>query len=82
MPSLLLTTSSGAIQLVQQDKLLWTREEALSDIVAIKFIELGEPEVEEARHAMAEENFAARSLRHLFELRVSLTPCILCGLGN
>lgn len=37
----------------------------------MKIIELGEREVEEARHVLAEENFVSRTIRHLTELKVS-----------
>lgn len=72
LPHVVLTTSNGAIQLISQEKLFWTREEALSDLAAVKFIELGEREVEEARHVLAEEGFVARTLRHAVELKVSI----------
>lgn len=39
-------------------------------MAAVKFIELGEREVEEVRHVLAEENFFSRTLRHLVELKV------------
>ncbi len=70
----MLTTSSGGLQLVKQDGNKWTREESLSEIAAVRFVDLGEPEVEEARHAMAEEGFAGRLIRHMLELRVSHRP--------
>jgi hypothetical protein len=66
----LIVTSNGAIQLIQQEKTLWTRDEALSDIVAVKFIELGEPKVEETRHALGTENFLGRLVRHVWGLGV------------
>jgi hypothetical protein len=65
------TTSSGAIQLVTPETIKWTREESLSEIAAVRFVDLGEPEVEEARHLMADETFAARLTRHISELKVS-----------
>jgi len=66
-----LYTSSGAVQFISQESTFWTREEALSDLAAVKIIELGEREVEEARHVLAEENFVSRTIRHLTELKVS-----------
>jgi hypothetical protein len=73
LPHIVLTTSNGAIQFISQEKLFWTREEALADLAAVKFIELGEREVEEARHVLAEEGFFARTRRHVAELKVRLT---------
>jgi len=58
------------MQFISQEATFWTREEALSDLAAVKFIELGEREVEEVRHVLAEENFFSRTLRHLTELKV------------
>jgi hypothetical protein len=71
IPSIVITTSSGAIQLVTPETIKWTREESLSEIAAVRFVDLGEPEVEEARHLMADETFAARLTRHISELKVS-----------
>lgn len=49
----------------------WTREESLADVTAVKFVDLGEPEVEEVREVLDEEGFGARLVRHLGELKVS-----------
>lgn len=70
LPHIVLTTSSGAIRFVSQEKTFWTREESLADLAAVKFIELGEREVEEVRHVLAEEDLFARLARHLTELKV------------
>jgi len=78
LPSLIITTSSGAIQHVNNDKISWTREESLADIAAVRFIDLGEPEVEEVREILSEEAFFGRTLRHISELKVGLG----CGLTN
>lgn len=72
IPTLMLTTSTGALQLVKQEGSEWTREESLADIIAVRFVDLGEPEVEEVRHAMSEEGFAGRLIRHVLELRVDI----------
>jgi hypothetical protein len=58
------------LQLVQNDGTQWTREEGLSDIAAVRFIDLGEPEVEQAGHIIEEESTAGRLSRHLVELKV------------
>lgn len=39
---ILLATSSGAVQLWQQDQLQWNREESLSQIVSVEFVDLPE----------------------------------------
>lgn len=70
MPHILLTSSTGAISFVSQEKIFWTREESLADLAAVKFIELGERQVEQVQHALEEENYIARTLRHLAELKV------------
>ncbi|ODN75169.1 hypothetical protein, variant 3 [Cryptococcus amylolentus CBS 6039] len=70
LPSLVLTTSASAILRSQFDSLpLWVREEALADVVAAKFVDLGEPEVEEVREILGEESFVGRSVRHLEALK-------------
>ncbi|WWC58978.1 uncharacterized protein I303_101524 [Kwoniella dejecticola CBS 10117] len=69
LPTLVLTTSSGAIQRMELDKPGWIREESLADIKAARFVDLGEPETEEVREVLAEETFAGRLGRHLAELK-------------
>ncbi|WVO22847.1 uncharacterized protein IAS62_004190 [Cryptococcus decagattii] len=69
LPSLILTTSSRAIQRMQFNGVQWTREESLADVTAVKFVDLGEPEVEEVREVLDEEGFGARLVRHLGELK-------------
>ncbi|CDO75706.1 hypothetical protein BN946_scf184493.g4 [Trametes cinnabarina] len=61
---LFLTTSTGAVQLWQQDQLQWTREEGLTDIRAAELVEL--PERKVAAHAGVEhESFGTRLRRQL-----------------
>ncbi|EIW68579.1 hypothetical protein TREMEDRAFT_69081 [Tremella mesenterica DSM 1558] len=69
LPTLMITTSTGSVQLVEQRGVQWVREEGLSELTAVTFIDLGEPEVEEARHVLTEETFIARVTRHLTELK-------------
>ncbi|ORY24884.1 putative endoplasmic reticulum protein [Naematelia encephala] len=72
LPVLMLTTSSGALQLIQgssQVTAKWTREESLAEIAEVRFIELGEPEVEEVRHLLADESFFGRLTRHIAEFQ-------------
>lgn len=70
--TILTSSSTGALQLTQNDGTKWTREEGLSDLVAVRFVELGEPEVEQVGHLIEEENVFGRLARHLVELKVSL----------
>jgi hypothetical protein len=60
------------LQLIQNDGAQWTREEGLADIAAVRFVDLGEPEVEHAGHFIEEESVVGRLSRHLVELKVSL----------
>ena len=70
MPQILLTTSSGASVLVEQDASKWLREESLAGIAAVRFVALGEREVEQVGHLLTEETFIERTSRHLLALKV------------
>lgn len=67
--SVLITTSTGALHLSRAGEVLFTREESLTDIAGVHFVELGEPETEEALDIMADETFLGRVARHIAELR-------------
>lgn len=69
--TILTTSSTGALQLIQNDGTKWTREEGLSNLAAVRFVELGEPEVEQVGHVIEEETVFGRFARHLAELKVS-----------
>ncbi|OCF34020.1 hypothetical protein I316_04366 [Kwoniella heveanensis BCC8398] len=69
LPTLVLTTSNGAIQRMNLNSPGWVREESLADIRGVRFIELGEPEVEEVREVLAEEGFVGRLTRHIAEIK-------------
>ena len=70
---LALTTSTGAVQMWQQDQLQWTREEGLADIRAAELVELPEPKI--ASHADREqETFGARVARQLLDAQVRAYP--------
>ncbi|KAI0758760.1 hypothetical protein C8Q74DRAFT_1299849 [Fomes fomentarius] len=63
---LVVTTSTGAVQLWQQDQLQWTREEGLADICVAELVEL--PERKLASHVDIEgEAFGARVARQLLD---------------
>lgn len=64
-PTLLLSSSSGAIQLVPPKTVAWTREEGLADLAAAQFVDLGEPATEETLETLADESFPARIVRHI-----------------
>lgn len=57
--------------MIQNDGTKWTREEGLSNLAAVRFVELGEPEVEQVGHVIEEEGLLGRLARHLVELKVS-----------
>ncbi|ORX33525.1 hypothetical protein BD324DRAFT_668589 [Kockovaella imperatae] len=69
MPQILLSTSSGASLLVEQEATRWIREESLADLAAVRFVTLGEPAVEQVGHLLTEETFVHRLGRHIFELK-------------
>ncbi|KAK7046106.1 hypothetical protein VNI00_007107 [Paramarasmius palmivorus] len=62
---LVITTSTGTIQLWQQDKLQWTREESLAEVALAEFVEL--PEHVSGATAVAEgsEGFVQRLSRQI-----------------
>ncbi|TCD70607.1 hypothetical protein EIP91_002637 [Steccherinum ochraceum] len=63
---LVLTTTTGGVQLWQQDELQWAREEGLSDIRAAEMVELPESKLVAAQVASEEnEAFAPRLFRQL-----------------
>ena len=57
------------MQLWQQDKVQWTREESLAEIKAAAFVELPEPKVA-STHVVDHESFRARLRRQLAEAKV------------
>ncbi|KAK0497691.1 hypothetical protein EDD18DRAFT_1158925 [Armillaria luteobubalina] len=60
---LFLTTTTGTVQLWQQDKLQWTREESLTSVRVAEFIELPE-HVVTSSHDL-DEQFSERVRRHI-----------------
>ncbi|KAJ8579707.1 hypothetical protein M405DRAFT_848078 [Rhizopogon salebrosus TDB-379] len=59
----LLTTTTGSIQLWQRDKMQWVREEALASIQVAEFVELAKRTVVTS-HAVDEEGYFERLQRH------------------
>jgi ER membrane protein complex subunit 1 len=70
---LILTTSTGSIQLWHQGNLEWVREEALSEIGVAEFVELP-PEGEVGTGLEREEGFVERLRRQLGDAQVSGSP--------
>jgi hypothetical protein len=68
--SVVLTTSTGAIQLWNQEAIAWTREEGLSHIQKTRFVELPERKVEVANVVLHNEDLVSRLTRHVGELKV------------
>lgn len=71
--SLVLTTSTGAIQLWNQETVAWTREEGLSHIQETRFVELPERKLEVAKVVLHNEDLVSRLARHVGEIKASLT---------
>ncbi|KAH8102954.1 hypothetical protein BXZ70DRAFT_889895 [Cristinia sonorae] len=67
---ILVTTSTGGVQLWQQDQLQWTREEGLSDIRAAEMVELPESKAVTTQAANEEnESFSARLSRQISDAK-------------
>lgn len=66
---LVVTTTTGSIQLWQQDQLQWTREEGLADIRVAEFVELPERKHVEASAGDGHETFTERVRRQISEAR-------------
>jgi ER membrane protein complex subunit 1 len=62
------TTSTGALQLWQQEAVQWTREESLTEIQAVEFVDLPEKKIVE--DALDGRNFITRLLRQIKDARV------------
>ncbi len=72
---LVVTTTTGAVQMWQQDQLQWSREEGLADISVAELVEL--PERKAAFQGESEqETFGARVARQLLDAQVRG----LCGI--
>ncbi|KAJ7780150.1 DUF1620-domain-containing protein [Mycena maculata] len=66
-PRLVITTSTGAVQLWEQDQLLWGREEALASIDVAAFVELPLPE--RVARVVEGESFITRLTRQIVEAK-------------
>ncbi len=67
---LLIVTSTGAIQMWQDDEVKWTREEALSNIAVAEFVEVPEKITSKASQRGTAESFIARIRRQIAEAQV------------
>jgi hypothetical protein len=63
-----LTATTGTVQLWQQDKEQWTREEALANIAVAEFVELPGMNVMQA-HGSEDENFVSRVVRQVLDAK-------------
>jgi ER membrane protein complex subunit 1 len=68
-----MSTSTGAVQLWQQDKEQWTREEGLANIAVSEFVELPEMKVIQS-HGGEDESFASRVVRQVLDAKVVFPP--------
>ena len=69
---LVLTTTTGSVQLWQQDQHQWTREESLTDVRVAEMVELPEPLVIASQVGAEEtESFGSRLQRQLADAQVS-----------
>ncbi|KAG1750542.1 uncharacterized protein EDB91DRAFT_1108061 [Suillus paluster] len=66
---MLLTTSTGSIQLWQHDKMQWVREEALASIQVAEFVELPEKKIVMSHAAVDEEGYFERLHRQLSDVK-------------
>jgi ER membrane protein complex subunit 1 len=73
--SLLVTASTGSVQLWQDDVLQWAREESLASISQAELVELPEKKVLMS-HYNEDEGFVTRVLRHTHDAKVD-TPIFL-----
>ena len=71
---LAVTTSTGAIQLWQYDKLQWSREEGLADIKVAELIELPERKITTSHVGDEEESFGDRLVRQVSDAQVRRRP--------
>jgi len=73
---LFLTTTTGTVQFMQQDKLQWTREESLSNLELVQFVELPENKLDSGK--MEEERFLQRLDRQLRDAQVMPVFILRC----
>ncbi|KAF9075476.1 DUF1620-domain-containing protein [Rhodocollybia butyracea] len=66
---LLLTTSTGSVQIWQRESHLWTREEGLAELNAAKFVELPERVSGLTGEGRSEEGFVGRLVRQIKDVK-------------
>ena len=74
---IVVTTTTGAVQLWLEDKVQWTREESLSTIALAEFVELPERKAIQSSHEES-ENLFGRVLRHISDAQVCVYFPTLC----
>lgn len=70
------TTTTGAVQLWHQDQVQWTREESLASISVAEFVELPEKKVITSHVGEERESFIRRVRRQLSDAQVKSMECI------
>ena len=70
IPRVAITTTTGAVQLWQQEQFLWNREEGLANIVLTELVELPEQQVVASHIDLENETFGARLQRQLADAQV------------
>ena len=66
----MVTTTTGAVQLWQEDMVQWTREESLASISVAEFVELPEKKITSSYVGEGQETFVDRVKRQLLEAQV------------
>lgn len=69
---LALTTSTGAVQVWEHDRVIWTREEALSEIEKAILVELPERQAVVSANVDGNEGFSSRVARQALDAKVCL----------
>jgi hypothetical protein len=64
------TTTTGAVQLWQQEEVQWTREESLTSIAVAEFVELPEKKTLSSHVGEGRESFLARLVRQISDAQV------------
>lgn len=66
------TTTTGAVQLWQHDRMMWAREESLAEIKLAEFVELPEPKAAASHLEEGGESFFSRLVRQASDAKVRI----------
>ena len=75
IPRIAYTTSTGSLQQWMNAELKWTREESLSEITSVEFVDL--PEERVGQNAIWRQTFVSRLTRQLVNAKVYPDPFVL-----